>query len=149
MSKRPSRRYSPEEKAKILRLHLLEQVPISETCKEQGIFPTMFYQWQKALFDLRTRSQTRHRPQVSKVRPVGARRTQVNQSPTRAKVDPPILLFCRSPATPPSIHIRLQGERVLRRRQGPAPAPLVRGDPHSGGPRHVSPALQVFDQRLR
>ena len=51
MSKRPRRRYSPEEKAKILRLHLLEQVPISEICQKQGIHPTMFYQWQKALFE--------------------------------------------------------------------------------------------------
>ena len=37
MSKRPRRRYSPEEKAKILRLHLLEHVPISEICEKQGI----------------------------------------------------------------------------------------------------------------
>jgi transposase len=51
MSKRPRRRYSPEEKAKILRLHLLEQVPISEICEKQVIHPTMFYQWQKALFE--------------------------------------------------------------------------------------------------
>jgi transposase len=51
MSKRQRRRYSPEEKAKILRLHLLEQVPISEICEKQGIHPTMFYQWQKALFE--------------------------------------------------------------------------------------------------
>ena len=51
MSKRARRRYSPEEKAKILRLHLLEQVPISEICEKQGIHPTMFYRWQKALFE--------------------------------------------------------------------------------------------------
>jgi transposase len=44
MSKRQRRRYSPEEKAKILRLHLLEQVPISEICEKHGIHPTMFYQ---------------------------------------------------------------------------------------------------------
>ena len=51
MSKRQRRRYSPEEKAKILRLHLLEQVPISEICEKQGIHPTMFYQWQKVLLE--------------------------------------------------------------------------------------------------
>jgi transposase len=49
MSKGPGRRFSPEEKAKIVRLHLLEQVPISEICEKQGIQPAMFYQWQKAL----------------------------------------------------------------------------------------------------
>jgi transposase len=51
MSKRQRRRYSPEEKAKILRLQLLEQVPISEICEKHGIHPTMFYQWQKAPFE--------------------------------------------------------------------------------------------------
>ena len=51
MSKRERRRYSPEEKAKILRLPLLEQMPISEICEKQGIHPTMFYQWQKVLFE--------------------------------------------------------------------------------------------------
>jgi transposase len=44
-------RWGREEKAKILRLHLLEQVPISEICEKHGIHPTMFYQWQKALFE--------------------------------------------------------------------------------------------------
>jgi transposase len=51
MSKRQRRHYSAEEKAKILRLHLLEQVPISEICETHGIHPTMFYHWQKALFE--------------------------------------------------------------------------------------------------
>src|ERR1700675_215944 len=51
MSKRQRRQYSAEEKAKILRLHLLEQVPISEICEQHGIHPTMFYHWQKALFE--------------------------------------------------------------------------------------------------
>jgi transposase len=51
MSKRQRRQYSAEEKAKILRLHLLEQVPISEICEKHGIHPTMFYHWQKALFE--------------------------------------------------------------------------------------------------
>ena len=26
-------------------------MPISEICEKQGIHPTMFYQWQKALFE--------------------------------------------------------------------------------------------------
>ena len=42
---------SPEEKVRILRLHLLEGVPISQVCKDNGIAPTMFYNWQKQFFE--------------------------------------------------------------------------------------------------
>lgn len=51
MSKKTRRRHSPEEKLRILRLHLLEQKPISALCEEFGIHPTLFYQWQKAFFE--------------------------------------------------------------------------------------------------
>ena len=36
---------------RILRLHLLEARPISELCEEHEIHPTLFYQWQKSLFE--------------------------------------------------------------------------------------------------
>lgn len=45
------RHFSPEDKIKILRLHLLEKVPISELCQRHQITPTQFYQWQKIFFD--------------------------------------------------------------------------------------------------
>ena len=45
------RHFSPEDKIKILRLHLLEKVPISEVCQRHQITPTQFYQWQKIFFD--------------------------------------------------------------------------------------------------
>ena len=52
MSKVQSRKHrSPEEKVRILRLHLLEGMPISEVCEKEGIHPTMFYQWQKTFFE--------------------------------------------------------------------------------------------------
>jgi transposase-like protein len=51
MSKRKRRHFSPEDKIKILRLHLLEGRPISELCEEHGIHPTLFYQWQKTFFE--------------------------------------------------------------------------------------------------
>lgn len=51
MTKRKRKRYSPEEKVHILRLHLLEGVPISQVCQENGIAPTMFYNWQKHFFE--------------------------------------------------------------------------------------------------
>ncbi len=52
MSKKTSRKHrSPEEKVRILRLHLLEGKPISEVCESEGIHPTLFYQWQKTFFE--------------------------------------------------------------------------------------------------
>ncbi len=43
--------YTPAEKVAILRRHLLEQVPISELCDQQGLQPTVFYRWQKEFFE--------------------------------------------------------------------------------------------------
>jgi transposase-like protein len=45
------RQFSPPEKVQILRLHLLEHKPISEICGQYQINPTLFYRWQKDLFD--------------------------------------------------------------------------------------------------
>lgn len=35
----------------ILRLHLLEHKPISEICDQYQLNPTLFYRWQKDLFE--------------------------------------------------------------------------------------------------
>ncbi len=43
--------YTAEEKVAILRRHLLEKVPISTLCEELGLQPTVFYRWQKELFE--------------------------------------------------------------------------------------------------
>ena len=45
------RQYSPQEKVRILRLHLLEAKPVSEICEAEGIHPTLFYQWQRTFFE--------------------------------------------------------------------------------------------------
>ena len=45
------RHFSPEDKVKVLRLHLLEKVPVSEVCEKHQITPTQFYQWQKLFFE--------------------------------------------------------------------------------------------------
>jgi transposase len=50
-SKRSRRHYSAEEKVAILRLHLLEAVPVSDVCEQHGIHPTLFYRWQKDFFE--------------------------------------------------------------------------------------------------
>ena len=35
----------------ILREHLIEKVPVSEVCEKHGVQPTLFYTWQKKLFE--------------------------------------------------------------------------------------------------
>lgn len=50
-NKHTRRHHSPEDKVRILRLHLLEGKPISEICESEGIHPTQFYQWQKTFFE--------------------------------------------------------------------------------------------------
>lgn len=48
---RPRKHYSGTEKMAILREHLIEHTPISEVCAKHGLQPTVFYQWQKKLFE--------------------------------------------------------------------------------------------------
>ncbi len=50
MSKK-RKQYQPEDKIVILRKHLLEEVPVSEVCEEYEIQPSVFYRWQKTLFE--------------------------------------------------------------------------------------------------
>ena len=51
MSKKIRKRFTAQEKVAILRLHLLEHIPISDLCDQHGIHPTMFYRWQKEFFE--------------------------------------------------------------------------------------------------
>ena len=45
------RHLNPQEKIAALRRHLLEGVPVSTICDQLGIAPTLFYRWQKELFE--------------------------------------------------------------------------------------------------
>ena len=45
------KQYSAQQKVAILRKHLLDKVPVSELCDEYGLQPTVFYRWQKQLFE--------------------------------------------------------------------------------------------------
>src|SRR5215467_4321411 len=51
MKKQYRKQYTPEQKVAILRRHLLENEPISKLCDEVGLQPTVFYRWQKELFE--------------------------------------------------------------------------------------------------
>jgi transposase-like protein len=45
------RHFTPQEKIAALKRHLLESVPVSTICDQLGIAPTLFYRWQKELFE--------------------------------------------------------------------------------------------------
>ena len=45
------RHLTPQEKIAALKRHLLEGVPVSTICDQLGIAPTVFYRWQKELFE--------------------------------------------------------------------------------------------------
>ena len=43
--------FTPEEKVAILRRRLVDKIPVSELCEELGLRATVFYRWQKELFE--------------------------------------------------------------------------------------------------
>jgi transposase-like protein len=45
------RRYTPDQKAAILRRHMADKVPVSDLCDEYGIQPSVFYTWQRQLLE--------------------------------------------------------------------------------------------------
>jgi len=49
--KQTRRHFTPQEKAAIVKRHLLEGVPVSNLCDEFNLNPTLFYQWQRQLFE--------------------------------------------------------------------------------------------------
>ena len=49
--KKSRKHYTAEEKVAILRRHLLEGAAVSALCDELGLQPTVFYRWQKELFE--------------------------------------------------------------------------------------------------
>ena len=49
--KKQRRHFTPEQKASIIREHLLDKVPVSDLCDKHGLQPTVFYRWQKEMFE--------------------------------------------------------------------------------------------------
>jgi len=45
------KKFSSEEKVRLLRLHLIEKEPVSDICDARGINPNVFYKWQKLFFE--------------------------------------------------------------------------------------------------
>ena len=49
--KNERRKFTGQEKMAILRRHLADKTPVSDVCDQAGINPTLFYRWQKELFE--------------------------------------------------------------------------------------------------
>jgi transposase len=45
------KKFSPEEKVRLLRLHLVEKVPVSDICDQHSLNPNVFYRWQQQFFE--------------------------------------------------------------------------------------------------
>ncbi|MBI3049560.1 MAG: transposase [Acidobacteria bacterium] len=51
MSKRTRRRHTPEQKAVLIRQHVVEKKPVSEICSVAQIQPSVFYKWERDLLE--------------------------------------------------------------------------------------------------
>jgi len=49
--KKERRRFTGEEKVRILKRHLVERVAVLDLCDEYGLNPPVFYRWQKEFFE--------------------------------------------------------------------------------------------------
>jgi transposase-like protein len=49
--KKKRHNYTPEEKVQILKKHLVEGIAVSDLCDKYHLQPTIFYTWQKQLFE--------------------------------------------------------------------------------------------------
>lgn len=45
------KKYTGELKIRLLREHIMDKVSVSDICAREGIKPSVFYSWQKELFD--------------------------------------------------------------------------------------------------
>ena len=51
MVRKIRRRFTPEQKATIIRRHLVDKVAVSDLCDEYRIQPSMFYKWQSQIME--------------------------------------------------------------------------------------------------
>ncbi|GJQ27694.1 MAG: hypothetical protein HBSAPP02_27260 [Phycisphaerae bacterium] len=82
---RARRNFTGAEKMAILREHLIEQAPVSEVCEKHGIQPTVFYQWQKKLFEEGAAVFEQPRAKSSRQQSAEARRIEALEAKVRRK----------------------------------------------------------------
>ena len=49
--KRQRKHWTAQEMAAVVREHLIDKAPVSDLCDRHGLHPTLFYRWQKELFE--------------------------------------------------------------------------------------------------
>ena len=49
--RRERRQHTPEQKAALLKRHVVDKVPVSQICNEAQIQPSVFYKWQRDLLE--------------------------------------------------------------------------------------------------
>jgi transposase-like protein len=49
--KRSRRHFTTEQKVALLKRHLVDKVPVSDLCNEEELQPSLFYTWQRQLFE--------------------------------------------------------------------------------------------------
>jgi transposase len=50
-TKKTRRHYTTEQKVAILKRHMIDKVPVSDLCNELELQPSVFYQWQRQVFE--------------------------------------------------------------------------------------------------
>jgi transposase-like protein len=48
---RTRRQFTVDQKVALLRRHLVDKTPVSELCNEEGLQPSVFYQWLRQVHD--------------------------------------------------------------------------------------------------
>ena len=76
--------YTPEEKATILKKHLLEKIAVSDLCDQYGLHPTVFHRWMKEFFEnaplaFQKQSDTRTKNLEKKVAKLEGKLSQKNE----------------------------------------------------------------------
>lgn len=51
MANQQREHWTPQERAQLLRRHVLGEQPVSAVCEEAGVQPSNFYSWQRQLLD--------------------------------------------------------------------------------------------------
>ena len=49
--RKKQKQYQPGEKVSIIREHLLDKTAVSDLCDKYGIHPSVYYRWQKQVFE--------------------------------------------------------------------------------------------------
>jgi transposase-like protein len=50
MTERTRRHFSNEQKAALIRRHVIDKIPVSEICEQEKIQPSVYYKWMRDLF---------------------------------------------------------------------------------------------------